>query len=152
MRGRRPRPERGASRAGARPHGCPSRRLGQAPRRFGDAQKQPPSAKRVPDVGNCAEQVAAGFWRALRARARNQQPPIRLGCKFRALRGSQPPRSETQSPRAAAPASIYIFSLLYIRTNVLLLNLHKTHAEISLFYLNSQSNIFVAFGTLWWYN
>lgn len=58
----------------------------------------------------------------------------------------------TESPQAAAPASIYIFSLLHIRTNVLMLNLHKTYAEISLFYLNLCGNIFVAFGTLWWYN
>lgn len=58
----------------------------------------------------------------------------------------------TESPQAATPASIYIFSLLHIRTNVLMLNLHKTYAEISLFYLNLCGNIFVAFSTLWWYN
>jgi len=70
--------------------------------------------------------------------------------QLRRVSASATPRSNSVF---AEPLAIFIiFSLLHIGTNVLLLNLHKTHAEISLFYLNLQRNIFVAFGILWWYN
>lgn len=66
-----------------------------------------------------------------------------------ALRGSPAPRSASEG---LFRTYLRFFSVFNIRTNVPLLNLHKNRIEISLFYLNPRCNIFVAIGTLWWYN